>query len=810
MSRPPWRRRRRVRRPHTPTRAPVPRATAATAAEFSPFVMRVATNAASVAFARRAPAHERRHRASRRRRAPTVPRAVNRDRSGADHGREYTEREKKILPIDVRVDGADGKSTSAQDEVEIAKTTGASGGGGENASASCESRTGSESGGCDGRELAASAASGARAEGVDPITAASDAATARLKERLRAATGLGTATTTTKRPSIAVRKFEELEIEASALEALEAQMRDAVEIEDYTNAAALKRAAEALRATDATGRLCDAYARAIEENQFEDAVRLRDAGVGLCGWWAGVEEYDDDDDDDDDDEADGDERDGDAARAKANAAPTGVIMRISREHGRLVGSTFSPRDLADVIELNKAYPKGYEYDAGQPVLEILLQEDEDAPGGFRQDVVRLNYVPQSIVLASDEDEEDEDEDAGDAVATEDAAIGFTADASSESAAEEGARRRASREDIDAVKNEIKSKLLGLDPSSEKTRDDALEEISAMLEKLSTDDNEDDAFETVDDETDDETLYDIKRTTACLQQEGLHAFVLTSDDEMIPYDENDDQSSMSHRPFSQSLDEEIEGFLAAKWESMVSGAGPNALGAASHAALVNAVKDAAQEMFATHGAADNGLDADGEDDDDDEAFDEVSAEELLALIGQEAELARPLPSRVRFRRIDPRLASGSRNDVFNGLYVGAFGPHGPEVLRMVRGRWGDEDVSDASDCVTAIKLTGDENVPCGAASFRAKINKSNLIVEGSSYPEELGVLARYKGEGRVAKSGFADSHWVDGELLVLDGKGGALTGGAELGFVWAVPGERRLLILFSSLKLPDVDVSHVAG
>ena len=60
------------------------------------------------------------------------------------------------------------------------------------------------------------------------------------------------------------------------------------------------------------------------------------------------------------------------------AAPKGVIMKISRQHGRLVGSTFSPRDLADVIELNKAYPKGYAYDAGQPVLEILLQEDEDA------------------------------------------------------------------------------------------------------------------------------------------------------------------------------------------------------------------------------------------------------------------------------------------------------------------------------------------------------------------------------------------------------------------------------------------------
>ena len=55
---------------------------------------------------------------------------------------------------------------------------------------------------------------------------------------------------------------------------------------------------------------------------------------------------------------------------------------------------------------------------------------------------------------------------------------------------------------------------------------------------------------------------------------------------------------------------------------------------------------------------------------------------------------------------------------------------------------------------------------------------------------------------MAKPGFEDASWTDGELLVLDGKGGQLTGGAELGFVWAVPNERRLLILFTSLKLPS--------
>ena len=350
-------------------------------------------HAARVAFAPTARPHRRHRVGAPGHRARNPPRAVNRDRNGADRGRERADREKKILPVDLRVDGASARSTSARDEVEIATNGAANGVDGAHASGASterESETRSTSGDVGGRQISSDV--------VDPITAASDAATTRLRERLLAASAASSAEATqtqTRRPSVVVRKFEELEIEASALEALEAQMRDAVEIEDYNNAAALKRAVEALRATDATGRACDAYATAIEENRFEDASRLRDAGVGLCGWWAGVEERDGDDAGEDEDVA----------------APKGVIMKISRQHGRLVGSTFSPRDLADVIELNKAYPKGYAYDAGQPVLEILLQEDEDAAGGFRRDVARLKYVPQSVALASDEDEnEDKDED----------------------------------------------------------------------------------------------------------------------------------------------------------------------------------------------------------------------------------------------------------------------------------------------------------------------------------------------------------------------------------------------------------------
>jgi hypothetical protein len=121
--------------------------------------------------------------------------------------------------------------------------------------------------------------------------------------------------------------------------------------------------------------------------------------------------------------------------------------------------------------------------------------------------------------------------------------------------------------------------------------------------------------------------------------------------------------------------------------------------------------------------------------------------------------------------------------------------------LVRGRWGDERGAE-NNCVTAVKLTGDANVPAGAASFRARVGPGDALDSSFSYPEELGVVTRFKGQGRVAKPGFAERNWVDGELLLLDGRGGQLTGGAELGFVWAVPGERRLLILFSSLELPE--------
>lgn len=138
----------------------------------------------------------------------------------------------------------------------------------------------------------------------------------------------------------------------------------------------------------------------------------------------------------------------------------------------------------------------------------------------------------------------------------------------------------------------------------------------------------------------------------------------------------------------------------------------------------------------------------------------------------------------------------KTDPLSGLFLGSFGPHGPELLQLER------IMVDGEEMVQATKLTGDTNVPAGFVSFRAKVGRKHRLTARDVYPDDLGITARYKGEGRVAQKGFTQPRWVEGELLMFNSKGSPLAAGAELGFVWAVPGEKRFLILLHRITLSD--------
>ncbi|KAL6784109.1 EX1 [Auxenochlorella protothecoides x Auxenochlorella symbiontica] len=153
----------------------------------------------------------------------------------------------------------------------------------------------------------------------------------------------------------------------------------------------------------------------------------------------------------------------------------------------------------------------------------------------------------------------------------------------------------------------------------------------------------------------------------------------------------------------------------------------------------------------------------------------------------------LQDRVSFRRI-----RAPRGDALAGVYLGQFGPHGPEVVQLARSR------RDGDEWVHATKITGDRNVPAGELSFKARVGREHRLptaVEG--YPPELGVTARYAGRGRVAEPGFKNPRWVNAELLQF-ASGNPMTRGAELGIVFSVSRTQRYLILFNRVDLESLE------
>jgi Cyclin D1 binding domain len=111
-------------------------------------------------------------------------------------------------------------------------------------------------------------------------------------------------------------------------------------------------------------------------------------------------------------------------------------------------------------------------------------------------------------------------------------------------------------------------------------------------------------------------------------------------------------------------------------------------------------------------------------------------------------------------------------------------YGDNRLQMI-------NVTYVGDTLIAIKVTGDVNVPRGQTSFTARLepgqqhssntnNESSALALGPSSVSRLDdttttttttesqqVLARYAGKGQIAKAGFNEHRFVEGQLILFD-------------------------------------------
>nr|VDC97720.1 unnamed protein product [Brassica oleracea] len=536
------------------------------------------------------------------------------------------------------------------------------------------------------------------------------------------------------------RHFSEIEETDGVVSLLKVvQLEEAIEREDFEEAAKLKAAIGEATVSDAVAEIMCQLQDAIREERYHDASKLcRQTGSGLLGWWV--------------------------CYPQDSEEPFGRIVRITPGVGRFIGKSYSPRQLVTAA-------------AGTPLFEIFVVKDTD--GRYVMQVVYLQHakqkpsIPENSYVSSQQSSNASAEspsviDAGGSEVKADKKKDKLLNA--EEPTEEG---------IQNVIKFLKDKIPGLKlmkvmdvelPDEEiiGSDDDLVELVGEVIEEAGS----------ADDEEDDDSIEESADNGKDLNPKVFIGGVLHStedssiDDELVrvtaDITDNERDSFTLHVPGRRKSD-------------------------------VDTRKDRVSKEQVTALAA-QGL--------SDLMPPEVSrnVREIVKLAISQAQKGNRLSEYTTFNRI---TTPESDLDPFDGLYVGAFGPYGTEIVQLKRkyGNWNDAEESDSSDIeffeyVEAVKLTGDPNVPAGQVTFRARIGKGSRMRDRGMYPEEMGVLASYMGEGRIADFGFKNPRWVGGQLLKLNGKGmGPYVTGGDLGFLYIGP-EKSFMVVFNRLRLPE--------
>ncbi|XP_047058706.1 protein EXECUTER 2, chloroplastic-like [Lolium rigidum] len=561
------------------------------------------------------------------------------------------------------------------------------------------------------------------------------------------------------------RHFAEVDQAESYASVLSFQLEEAVDTEDFAEAATLKRAILEASADDAVAHVMAELKSAIEEQRYQDASRLTKlAGTSLVGWWVGY--------------------------AKDTDDSIGRIVRISPGVGRYVAKSYSPRQLVTAS-------------SGSPLFEIFLVRDQDET--YTMKVVHLRPTKGTSSTSSISSTATEDPvkvESGSSLESSALPEGITEEANTdttlkgtedveEKVQDVGRTKESGVEGLKSVLNFFKSRIpefkvqvinvdvpeeteLVADSSEELVQDDVKSTSESSLEEPSTEEFQEEDASDEDSDSNDDKSPEVKLFISGV----VH--------------NKDDAGAKSY----VRVPAEINNLERDSFELYIPGKGSDRDLAETKAAKQK-VADMAAKLASELMPSDVAKALWGTTKSSSKINKEV--QELLKLTLSKARVK--LTENTIFNRI---TTDSNGSDPFNGLYVGAFSPYGPEVVQLRRkfGHWNSTDEVGFFEYVEAVKLTGDLSVPAGQITFRAKVGKGSRLENRGAYPEEFGVTASYKGQGRIAQPGFKNPRWVDGELLVLNGKSAIPhLGGAELGFLYSVP-EQSFLVLFDRLTLPE--------
>ncbi|TYG74543.1 hypothetical protein ES288_D04G190700v1 [Gossypium darwinii] len=564
------------------------------------------------------------------------------------------------------------------------------------------------------------------------------------------------------------KHFEQVDEQERLLSLLRSQLNEAVLSEDYEDAARLKVAIAAASRNDTVGRVISHLNRAVMEERFLDAVFLRDnAGAGLVGWWAGLPN---------------DTKD-----------PYGLIIRITAEHGRYVARSFSPRQLTTAS-------------VGVPLFEIFLTVNKK--GEYKQQAVYLkrrsvsqdtSMSPKTSGTTSHLGPSDSIEEKNDlfVLGTEDGVD--EEDDDKDDDADESEGLTGFQNILQDVVPGAKVKVVKVTSPGKVDQDF----ISKVIEQIIDEEDEEKDADIESIEVDDEIKSDNDQERGKIEMDVDNGVI-----------DSDRRSEIAIKVVVGGLVQKLSGNVPAIESLRV----PAKLVKKGHLAFSFSIeKDVSQQdtSLKAKGLIDRKAKVQGQRTADEIMIDLAKfigrekiplkvlkdVGELINLTLSQVKNRQPLSGSTTFHRIE--IAASP--DPLNGLYIGTHGLYTSEVIHLKRkfGQWqGDSGTKEPSDLefyeyVEAVKLTGDPYVPAGQVAFRARVGKRYQLPHNGLIPEEFGVVARYKGQGRLAEPGFRNPRWVDGELVILDGK--YIKGGPVVGFVYWAP-EYHFLVFFNRLRL----------